>query len=271
MSNYEDYGRVSQSYDRTRRPVGLALVREGLVRCGTAFQAMNLLDAGCGTGAYTAAREDDIANIVALDFNQGMLTAAREKLRSDSVKFLRGSIQALPVRDAAMDDVLNNLVLHHLPNDGDFTAQRQVFAEFARVLRPGGALVIGVCSREQLREGFWFARLIPQAIDACCRVTAPLDAQIAMLEAAGFSVDAPAVPWIETLQGDAYFDRLGPLDAAWRDGDSVWSLAPPAELEAACARVRNMEASCTLADWVTDHDEQRRKTGQITYLRAIRQ
>ncbi len=270
MSSYEDYDRVSQSYDQTRRPVGLALVREGLERCDTPLGSYRLIDAGCGTGAYTAALSGDFPDTVAMDISAGMLAAARANCRGLTTRFVRGSIQAIPIDDGAADSVLNNLVLHHLPNDGDFAAQRRVFAEFARILRPGGALVIGVCSREQLRDGFWFARLIPQAIAACSQVTAPLDKQIAMLEEVGFAVEPPAVPWDDVLQGDAYFDRLGPLDPAWRDGDSVWSLSPPEELEAACTRVREMEAAETLADWVKEHDEQRRRTGQITYLRAVR-
>lgn len=270
MSSYEDYDRVSRSYDRTRHPIGLTLVREGLQRCGTLLGEMKLVDAGCGSGAYTAALSDDIPHTIAIDISQGMLQSAVAKCHGLPTVFARASIQALPIRDGAADGVLNNLVLHHLPNDADFAAQRQTFAEFARILRPGGSLVIGVCTREQLRDGFWFTRLIPQAIDACCAKTAPLDDQIAMLEDTGFSVDTPAVPWDEILQGDAYFDRLGPLDAAWRDGDSVWALAPPTELEAACTHVRKMEARGALADWVADHDEQRRRTGQITYLRAVR-
>ena len=270
MSSYEDYDRVSRSYDKTRRPVGLAIVRETLARCGTPPEALKLIDAGCGTGAYTEALHGEMPNIVALDINEGMLSAARAKCSGSSVSFLRGSIQAIPVAQGAADALLNNLVLHHLPDDEAFTAQRAVFEEFARVLRPGGTLAIGVCTREQLRGGFWFTRLIPRAIDACCRVTAPLDARIGMLEAAGFQVDAPAVPWDDILQGDAYYDRLGPLDPAWRDGDSVWSLAPPDELAAAVAKVEALEAAGELRDYIEDHEGQRRRIGQITYIRAMR-
>lgn len=236
MSSYEDYNRVSRSYDQTRRPVGVALVKAGIARSGMPLDTVTLIDAGCGTGAYTETLLDDIPGIVALDFSAGMLAAARAKAQGRTARFVQGSILDLPIADGAADAVLNNLVLHHLPNTDSFAAQRQAFAEFARILRPGGAAVIGVCTREQLRDGFWFTRLIPQAIDACCEKTAPLDQQISMLEDAGFAVDDPAIPWDDILQADAYYDRLGPLDAAWRDGDSVWSLSPAEELKAACGR-----------------------------------
>ena len=72
------------------------------------------------------------------------------------------------------------------------------------------------------------------------------------------------------MQGDAYYNRLGPLDPAWRDGDSVWSLSPPEELQAATDHVREMEEAGKLADWISDHEPQRRQIGQITYLRAVR-
>jgi ubiquinone/menaquinone biosynthesis C-methylase UbiE len=272
MSSYEDYNRVSRSYDATRRPVGLKVVLDGLARSGTPLESLELIDAGCGTGAYTAALHNHVPNIVAMDISEGMLNAAREKCPESQVAFVRASIQMIPIRDDTADGLLNNLVLHHLPDDeaAGYPNQQRVFAEFARVLRPGGALVIGVCTREQLREGFWFNQLIPEAINACSSVTAPLEMQMSMLGEAGFNVDEPAVPAEETLQGDAYFNRLGPLDPAWRDGDSVWSLAPPEELAAACQRVRDLEDAGSLAKFVAEHEAQRLAIGQITYLRAIR-
>jgi len=163
-------------------------------------------------------------------------------------------------------------VLHHLPDDASagFPTHRRVMGEFARVLRPGGVLVIGRTTRDQLRDGYWFSALIPQAIAACASVTVPVEILNSILTDCGFRVCDPAVPFDETLQGDAYFDRLGPLDPAWRDGDSVWTLAPAAELEAAIARVRDMEAAGTLAAFVAEHDARRRAAGQATYICAIR-
>jgi hypothetical protein len=72
------------------------------------------------------------------------------------------------------------------------------------------------------------------------------------------------------LQGDAYFNQAGPLDPAWRDGDSVWSLSPPEELAAACIQFRETENEGPLAAYVADHDAARLSIGQITYLCAIR-
>ena len=127
MSSYEDYGRVPRLYDRTRRPVGRPLVRERLMRCGNPPDSLNLVDAGYGTGAYTEALSGEIPNIIALDFSTCMLDAARTKCRDRPTRFLRASIQAIPLADGAADGNLNNLVLHHLSNDNGFAGSVRPF------------------------------------------------------------------------------------------------------------------------------------------------
>jgi ubiquinone/menaquinone biosynthesis C-methylase UbiE len=272
MSSYENYDRVSGTYDRTRRPVGIAVILDCLSRDGRDAAAMTLLDAGCGTGAFAAALAPHLRRIVALDINAGMLRQARGKTFHGDTVFLRGSIAALPIGDGALDAVLNNLVLHHLPDNpaAGYAAHRRAIREFARVLKPGGRLVVGVCTREQLREGFWFNHLIPRAIDAVCAKTIPLDDLQAMIGECGFSLPETIVPADEILQGDSYFDTRGPLDPAWRDGDSVWSLAPPDELAAAIARIRMLDRSDSLDEFVRKMDAKRHEIGQITFLTAVR-
>jgi ubiquinone/menaquinone biosynthesis C-methylase UbiE len=272
MSNYEDYDRISRSYDRTRRPVGIDLILYCLARFGRPPDESTMLDAGCGTGAFTQALGEHLAHIHALDYSDGMLRAARAKNADAKADFLRGSIEALPLRDGAVDAILNNLVLHHLKDDADalFPVHRRVIGEFARVLKPGGVLVIGICTREQLASGFWFTHLIPQALAACARVTIPLELLNEMLQASGFEVRESLVPWDETLQGDAYFNALGPLERAWRDGDSIWTLSPPEELAAAMENIRQLDADGDLENFVESHDAARTTVGQITFVCAVR-
>jgi SAM-dependent methyltransferase len=272
MSSYEDYDRVSGSYDRTRRPVGVDVILRGLAQPGRPLENLTLLDAGCGTGAFTAELAGRLGRTVALDINVGMLRQARQKRMAGAVAFLRGSITALPLRDAAVDGVLNNLVLHHLPDDpaAGYPANRRAIAEFARVLKPSGRLVVGVCTREQLREGFWFNHLIPRAVDALCAVTIPLHDLQAVIGECGLVLRDTIIPPDAILQGEAYFNPRGPLDPAWRDGDSVWSLSPPEELDTACARIRALDEAGELEAFVESRDAKRTVIGQITFLIAER-
>ena len=53
-----------------------------------------------------------------------------------AVEFRSGELDALPLADGEVDAVVANLVFHHLP---DFSA---VSAEIARILKPGGSVVI---------------------------------------------------------------------------------------------------------------------------------
>ena len=272
MSDYEDYNRIARSYDQTRRPIGVDLILYCLARFGRPPEETTMLDAGCGTGAFTEALAGHLARIHGLDHSAGMLRAAAAKEPDGKVDFLRGSVAALPLRDGALDAILNVLVLHHLQDDSDagFPAHGQVIGEFARVLKPGGVLVIGICTREQLESGFWFTRLIPEAVAACCAVTIPLGQLTEMLQANGFEVRDALVPWDETLQGDDYFNALGPLDPAWRDGDSIWTLSPPNELAAALENLRQLDEAGDLDSFVETYDAARTTVGQITFVCAVR-
>ena len=97
------------------------------------------LEIGCGTGYFTLnlMQEGVIATAVCTDVSPGMLEALRANagrlgLTVDTVV---SDAAALPFEDASFDLVLGHAVLHHLPEP------ERAFAEFMRVLRPGGVLL----------------------------------------------------------------------------------------------------------------------------------
>jgi ArsR family transcriptional regulator len=66
-----------------------------------------------------------------------MLGAARARVRDlSNVELRRGSLEQVPLADATLDAAVMMLVLHHLP------APALALAEAARVIRPGGRLLI---------------------------------------------------------------------------------------------------------------------------------
>ncbi len=274
MSNYENYSRTARRYDDTRIPVGREIIIGCLAQGEVALDEQHLLDAGCGTGNYSAALLPRVGRISAVDLNDDMLNRARNKLADECqrgrIDFHRASIDALPFADATFDGILINQVLHHLAHDsdanGDYSMHRKVFAEFARVLKPDGAVVVNTCSRRQLRHGFWYYHLIPEQIAHMCERHAPVKVLRQMMECAGIAWQQHIVPMDALMQGDAYFNPHGPLDKAWRDGDSMWSTVPEETLRAVIARLNDLEKSRKLESYLRNHDAKRKHIGQLSFL-----
>jgi len=275
MSAYENYSAVSADYDRTRVPVGVEIILGCLASGGRPLASLRLLDAGCGTGSYSAALRRYVDAIDAVDLNPSMLEVARAKLNRTPgcpVALHEAGIDALPFEDTSFDAVMVNQVLHHLPDsrqDG-WPLLRRVLRELARVLRPGGVAVINTCSHEQIRRGWWYAALVPDAVDAMCRRHLDIGELTALLPEAGLAVRGRFVPSDAVMQGDAYFNGRGPLDPAWRRGDSLWSVVSESELDGALDRIRALDEAGTLDAFVAEHDRARPSIGQFGFHCAVR-
>jgi ubiquinone/menaquinone biosynthesis C-methylase UbiE len=92
------------------------------------------LDAACGTGRHSRHLADRGFEIIGVDANRTMLARAEAKVPGGD--FRVGDLRALPVDDAAVDVVVCSLALSHVPEVGP------VLAEFARVVRPGGTVIV---------------------------------------------------------------------------------------------------------------------------------
>lgn len=101
-----------------------------------------VLDLGCGTGQLTqrlAERFPDAA-VIGADLSDGMLERAAARADADDgdhlVDFVRADAQRLPLADASLDVVTCTESFHW------YADQETAVAELARLLRPGGRLVI---------------------------------------------------------------------------------------------------------------------------------
>lgn len=276
MSSYEHYDQTSAHYDLTRWPVGIEVIVGCLAQGRAPLAAQTVLDAGCGTANYSAALLDHVGRIVAVDRSSGMLATARRKLAlattDGRAEFAQASIDALPLPDASIDGVMVNQVLHHLPDDAGagYPRHRQVLQELARVLRPGGALVVNSCSHAQIQDGYWPYQLIPDARAAVIRRLMPLDQLEAALDGSGVTPKGRFVPVDAVLQGADYFDPRGPLRPNWRAGDSIWALATKDEFASAERQLSELDRQGELDAYVARHDARRRNIGQITLLYGVK-
>jgi ubiquinone/menaquinone biosynthesis C-methylase UbiE len=101
---------------------------------------LRLLDAGCGTGASTAAllAAGPAAEIVAVDASDGMLAQARAKPWPSSVSFMHSRIE--DIADAGISGPFDGILAAYLiRNVDDKDGQLRRFRE---LLRPGGTLAV---------------------------------------------------------------------------------------------------------------------------------
>jgi SAM-dependent methyltransferase len=138
------YRRWSGTYDEPRNSLFDAdepVMREML----GALPAGTSLDAACGTGRYSAYLASQGHRVLGVDSSPDMLH--RAAARVPEARFLRGDLHRLPVADSAVDVVVCALALVHVP------ALAPVMAEFARVLRSGGHLVVSDVHRDLVALG----------------------------------------------------------------------------------------------------------------------
>ncbi len=113
-----------------------------------------VLDVGCGTGTLVmevARRVGRAGRVTGIDPAQQQIAHARTKAarRNVSAEFQIGVIEQLAFPDQTFDVVFSTLMMHHLPSP----LKRQGLAEIARVLKPGGRLVIADFAHKKERQG----------------------------------------------------------------------------------------------------------------------
>jgi SAM-dependent methyltransferase len=144
-----------------------------------------VLDLGSGPGldALLAARRvGPTGRVIGVDMTPEMLVRARAnatRAGAANVEFREGRLEALPLEDATVDAATSNCVINLVPD------KAAVFREVARVLRPGGRVVVADIVLE---------RPLPEAVakdvlawTGCVAGAALRDDYFAMLEGAGLS------------------------------------------------------------------------------------
>jgi len=192
-----------------------------------------VLEAGCGEGYGAELLSRGATRVVALDYDA--FTAAHVARRYPRLHVVRGNLAALPLATASVEVVVNLQVIEHLWDQAGF------LRECARVLRPGGTLLVSTPNRITFSPGrdtplnpFHTRELAADELDE-------------LLVECGFTVDS--------MRGLHHGDRLRALDAAhggsFIDAQLNRSLAGqpwPEQLRADVASITAEDFQITAAD-----------------------
>ncbi len=98
------------------------------------------LDAACGPGLITRALSAYVDGVHGIDLTPAMIDVARREAADaglTNATFARGDATALEFADASFDGALTRFSVHHMPRPG------RMVCELARVVRPGGSVLLG--------------------------------------------------------------------------------------------------------------------------------
>ncbi|MFN8494108.1 MAG: class I SAM-dependent methyltransferase [Caldilineaceae bacterium] len=98
-----------------------------------------VLDAGCGTGHTALTFAPHVAQVMAVDFTEGMLAQGRklaEERQFRNIEFQLGDVEKLQFAAGEFDVVVSRYSAHHWPHP------QSALREFWRVLRPGGQFIL---------------------------------------------------------------------------------------------------------------------------------
>jgi SAM-dependent methyltransferase len=174
-----------------------------LLTCASPREGERALDVACGPGIVLKALAGSGALAVGIDVTPAMLREARDS----GGALVAGDAATLPFADGVFDLVVSRNATHHIPRPGP------VFAECARVLRPGGRFVHeDMAAAEDLRERD-FQESIERLRDPAHARTLPPTETRELVAAAGLRLEREETFFL-SLDFEEWVDRPRPAAGA---------------------------------------------------------
>jgi len=183
------FDEVASHYDRTNALLSVgnaALWRVATTRAVNPRPGERILDIAAGTGTSSVALTRTGAHVVAADFSEGMIEVGRARHAANAnLEFVQADATALPFADEEFDSVTISFGLRNVAEP------KKALAEFHRVLKPGGRVVI-------------------------CEFSTPPLAPVRLGYFAYLNHVMPTIVRLASSNAEAY-DYLGESIAAWPD------------------------------------------------------
>lgn len=134
------FDQVSTRYDRTNAVLSVgnaALWRVATTRAVRPRAGETILDVAAGTGTSSASLARNGASVVAADFSEGMIEVGRRRQADNPfIRFVQADAMDLPFEDDRFDAVTISFGLRNIIDP------KKALAEFFRVVKPGGRVVV---------------------------------------------------------------------------------------------------------------------------------
>lgn len=137
MESRSYFDEVAPQWDRLRESFFKEAVRDKALSVANVHRDRIAADIGCGTGFITEGLVQRGLKVIAVDGSLAMLSEMKQKFAgSDLIDYRQGEACSLPIQDETVDYAFANMYLHHVD------IPPAAIKEMARVLKPGGLLVI---------------------------------------------------------------------------------------------------------------------------------
>jgi ubiquinone/menaquinone biosynthesis C-methylase UbiE len=140
------------------------------------------LDVGSGTGRFTPALAGAFGPVTGVEPSARMREIAQAQSQHPGVRYLAGSAEEIPAASGSADYALMFLSWHHVQD------KTRAARELARVLRPGGRLLLRSNFSDHIPPSGWWLEYFPRGYEADASLFQPLHEVIATFTAGGWRV-----------------------------------------------------------------------------------
>lgn len=158
---------MNEGHDICDSPEWRAAVRDEIIPWAQATVDLgdDVLEVGPGFGATTDVFREQTTRLTSVEIDPTLATRLADRLTGTNVTVVEGDATALDLPDGRFTGAVCFSMLHHVPTSGQ---QDRIFAEVARVLRPGASFVasdsVHRADLEAFHEGDTYNPIDPAAI-----------------------------------------------------------------------------------------------------------
>jgi 2-polyprenyl-3-methyl-5-hydroxy-6-metoxy-1,4-benzoquinol methylase len=207
-----EFSRQAESFN-TSEAARAAATLDGLLALTAARPEERWLDAACGPGVISRALAPLVGHVEGVDATLAMIAVARREAAAAGLAnttFTVGDVTALTVPEGSFDAAINRFAIHHVPVPG------RMVAELARVVRPGGRIVLSDTVADADARTCGWAQAIERLRDPSHWASLPLEQLRALGTAAGLTLADERLTTLEIDFDDWLAPGLGTRERAPR-------------------------------------------------------